>query len=302
MPSRQYSNTATATFLLVGITDVATSLIVNSASGYPVAPFTIRCDAEIILVGTKTGTTFSDLTRGYDGTTAVAHSLGAVIEHRAIADDFKFRFLDSVADKTATHSASDHFDNFEIDAAWSEITPSGTAVWTENRDALSVKFKNQSSNDCAALMKSLGALSYPLVVTTAIRSLGVPNYTWAGLCFSDGVTSASNAIWAIVYTDAAYGFVHSFYTGTFTNMNSIIITERRPKLISGWLYQRFIWRATNLWSYEISPDGVSWTDFGNGNESFALTPTHFGVGVSSWGGTIDQIATFEYFDVTDVLP
>lgn len=302
MARRNFSNTAALTFLGAGITNSATSLTVNSASGYPTAPFTIRVDAEVILVGAKSGTTFSSLTRGFDGTTAVAHTIGAIIEHRAIANDFSYRRIDAVNDKTATNSYTDHFDNESLDVAWTQITPTGTVTWTESGDVLSAKYKNQSSQDCVGLVKTIGALSYPLVITTAIRLLSVPNYNMAGLIFSNGVTSASSVIWAMAFHDGAYGFNHTYRTGTFADIPSVIITDRRPILSSGWLYQRVIWRATNLWSYEISPDGVSWTDYGNGNETFSLTPTHFGFGVSSWGATLDQIATFEYFNVTDVLP
>lgn len=302
MARRNYSNSAVATTLAAGINSSVTSLTVASASGYPTAPFTIRCEAEIILVGAKSGTTFSPLTRGFDGTTAVAHSLGAVIEHRAIANDFSFRHIDPVTDKTGTNSFNDHFDNDSLDAAWTQVTPTGTVTWTESGDVLSAKYKTQTTDDCVALVKTIGALSYPIVVTTAIRMLSLPNFNQAGLVFTNGTTSTSSVIWAMAFHDGAYGFNHSFRTGTLTNINSTIITERRPIIISGWLYQRLIWRATNTWSYEISPDGVSWTDYANGSETFALTPTHFGFGVSSNNGASDQITTFEYFNVTDVLP
>lgn len=302
MARRNYSNTATATFLSAGITSGATSLVVNSASGYPAVPFTIRCESEIILVAAKSGTTFSSLTRGFDGTTAVAHTLGATVEHRAIANDFLFRHIDPVTDKSRVHDYNDHFDDASRAAAWTEVTPTGTAVWTESSDVISVKVKNQGGDDVCGLMKTIGALSYPLVITTAIRMLALPNYCMSGLIFSNGVTSASNVIWGMTWLDGAYGFNHGFRTGTFASINSIIITERRPILLGPYLYQRFIWRATNLWSLELSPDGVSWTDYANGNETFSLTPTHFGLGASAWGSTFDQIISYEYFDVTDVLP
>lgn len=303
MIRRYYSNTATPTTLSAGISSAVTSLVVVDPSGYPAVPFTIRCDAEIILVSAKSGTTFSSLTRGYDGTTAVAHATSAIVEHRAVRDDFSYRWLDPVADKTSTSTFTDHFDNDSIDSAWLQVTPSGTCVWTEGRDLISAKFKNTGGDDVCGLVKSLGILSYPVVVTTAIRMLSLPNYGMAGLLFSNGSTTASTAIWAMTYHDGAYGFVHSFRTGTFNAISGAIITERRPILLGPFLYQRLIWRTINTWSLELSPDGVSWTDYANGNETFALTPTHFGFGVSSWGGTtFDQIASFEFFDVTTVLP
>lgn len=300
--TRYYSNTAVETYITTGINASVTTLTVNSASGYPIAPFTIRCESEIILVGVKTGNVFSSCTRGFDNTTAVSHLVGSVVEHRAIANDFEFRRIDPVNDKTNLNAFSDHFDDNDLDAAWTQTTPTGTVTWTEGADVLSGKFTSQSANDCVGMTKSLGVLSYPIVITTGIRMLAVPNYSYAGLLFSDGTSSTSNVIWGISFLDAAYGFNHTWRTGTFTNISSTIITERRPILVGGWIYQRMIWRATNTWSFEISSDGVSWTDYDNGNENFALTPTHFGFGVSTWGGTLSQIASFEFFNVTDVLP
>lgn len=61
----------------VGIGDV--SLVVTSASGFPVAPFYILIESELILVGAKSGTTFSSLTRGYNGTSAATHADGTAV-------------------------------------------------------------------------------------------------------------------------------------------------------------------------------------------------------------------------------
>lgn len=91
MPSRNYSNTAVETELNGGITNVATSLVVNDATGYPAVPFTIQINDEVILVGAKSGTTFSSLTRGYDNTTGVAHSNNDRVKHVGIAKDFDDR-------------------------------------------------------------------------------------------------------------------------------------------------------------------------------------------------------------------
>lgn len=93
MARKYFSNTAVATTLSVTISDADTSLTVNSSTGYPTVPFTIAVNAgtsaeEIILVGAKSGTTFSSLTRGYDGSTARSHTSGATVKHVAAAEDF----------------------------------------------------------------------------------------------------------------------------------------------------------------------------------------------------------------------
>lgn len=77
----RFSNDA-ATTLNGAITNVAVSLVVASATKFPTAaPFRIRVENEIILVGAVSGTTFSTLTRGVEGTTAAAHATAAIVEH-----------------------------------------------------------------------------------------------------------------------------------------------------------------------------------------------------------------------------
>ena len=95
MARKYFSNTAVATTLSASISDSDSSLTVNSSTGYPAVPFAIAINAgtsseEVILVGAKSGTTFSSLTRGHDTTTARAHTSGASIKHVATAEDFEF--------------------------------------------------------------------------------------------------------------------------------------------------------------------------------------------------------------------
>ena len=60
-----------------------TTIEVSDATGAPATPFTAIIDAEQVRVTSKTGNSFT-VTRGYGGTTAVAHNKGAVIyEQRA---------------------------------------------------------------------------------------------------------------------------------------------------------------------------------------------------------------------------
>lgn len=91
MPTRNYSNTAVETTLNGAITNVATSLTVNSDVGFPAVPFTIQCESEVILVTARTGTNFSTVTRGYDGTSAVAHNDAVTVKHVVVAKDFDDR-------------------------------------------------------------------------------------------------------------------------------------------------------------------------------------------------------------------
>lgn len=71
--------------LVNAITEFDTSLEVLDGSIFPVPPFLITIEDEIIEVGAKSENVFSDLLRGQEGTTAVAHSDGVTIENRMTA-------------------------------------------------------------------------------------------------------------------------------------------------------------------------------------------------------------------------
>jgi hypothetical protein len=97
---RNYSNTSVQTTLTTGIDDTVTILIVADATGYPAVPFAIVVDPdvvaseEVVLVTAKVGPIFT-VTRGYDSTTAKAHSAGASVIHAAIAADLADRLIPS---------------------------------------------------------------------------------------------------------------------------------------------------------------------------------------------------------------
>ncbi len=67
-----------ATTLNGGITNVALSLTVNSATGFPAVPFVVTIGTEQINVTATAGVVWT-ITRGANGTTAAAHSNGDVV-------------------------------------------------------------------------------------------------------------------------------------------------------------------------------------------------------------------------------
>lgn len=107
MPKREYSGAAKPTVLSGTISAGALTINVVDAVGFPTgasAPFVVTIDAglaseEKILVGTRTGNTFSGVTRGYDGTTAYDHANQARVEHTLSAIDMR-EANDHVNDRT----------------------------------------------------------------------------------------------------------------------------------------------------------------------------------------------------------
>ncbi len=134
-----HSNTAVATELDGAITDVATTLDVNSATGYPDPPFPIRIGAEAIVVGAKSGLTFSSLDRGYDGTANVAHSDDDPVTHVAIAEDLATPgYVTRLATPPAGDVSIDEFKGTSLDAAWTEVTIAGGQTIAVQDDLLVV--------------------------------------------------------------------------------------------------------------------------------------------------------------------
>jgi len=97
--NRYYSNTATITTLTNpgGINSGALTLQVGATTGFPVQfPFILRIEPatgseEVVLVTSGSGTSGNPytITRGYDGTTARAHSQGVVVKHGFAQIDFQ---------------------------------------------------------------------------------------------------------------------------------------------------------------------------------------------------------------------
>lgn len=92
MSRRYYSSIARRTTLAADVNSSATTILVAATTGFPSSkPFTLVIDVdtaseEIVTVTAASGTTLT-VTRGVDGSTAVAHTTGAVIAHQITARD-----------------------------------------------------------------------------------------------------------------------------------------------------------------------------------------------------------------------
>lgn len=70
------------TKLTAAIGAAVPSFYVNDGTVLPTAPFVITIENEIMLVGAKDGNLLSNVTRGYESTTAAAHDAETVVENR----------------------------------------------------------------------------------------------------------------------------------------------------------------------------------------------------------------------------
>ena len=93
MARREYKGAATPTTLTGGITNSATTLSLTDATNWPTGSFSLVIDPglageEKILATSRSGTTVTLTTRGYDNTTASSHTAGAIIYPVPTAVDF----------------------------------------------------------------------------------------------------------------------------------------------------------------------------------------------------------------------
>ena len=300
-----YSNTAVTATLDGDINDSVQTLDVNDATGFPEVPFNILIDDEVINVGAKASLTFSSLTRGHDNTTPAAHTDPAAVKHVIINRDlaiFQNSWLSELFERpnlSDVHTDDDEFDDATV-SGWTQVTPTGTNTLTEDKGRLSMLPLSNSGNDACGVIKAFGgATTFPMTIETAVLGWGVTgNYIMHGLVFSDGTTTGSLCINSMPYSTGDGSWINSFRSGTFTNISTDYgATTVRGNML---MYQRLIWSAANTFKYQMSNDGVTWyTHAGTGAKT--MTPTHYGMWVSNWGGggTNYRPASFEYFRVTE---
>lgn len=198
------------------------------------------------------------------------------------------------------HTDDDEFDSTGL-GGWTEVDVSGTTTWTEDAHCANVVFDNQSSGDGAFLLKSMDPSSSPVTIETAVHTLGdAADYTMCGLAFTDGTAASSNTVIIMGYFGSSS---HRFkmWNGTLTNISTggADVEISAYNFAAGFLYVRLIWSAANTWKFQMSPTGAngSWINFDESSDSFTLTPTHFGLFVSKWGGVAQSTVSFDYFRV-----
>jgi hypothetical protein len=114
MARRYHVSNAVPTTLAAGIDAAVTSLTVAANTGYSTSyPFTIIVDKstaseEVMSVTNTSGTVFT-VVRGYDGSTARTHTLGATVDHGVSAIDFEESnvFLNGTGVVSSTMLAAD---------------------------------------------------------------------------------------------------------------------------------------------------------------------------------------------------
>lgn len=178
-------------------------------------------------------------------------------------------------------------------AGMTQVTVTGSETLTEKTSVLSVLFSGQSGSDYNCLLAShtfsVGD-SFAVPIRLYYGSAGI---AVAGVIFTDGTTSAANAVAAHLQKHNTENHTRTYTRhGTLTSMSTVstqhnIRVEHMP-----WMWMRLTYQASNTFRKELSPDGISWTTAGISDVSKTMTPTHFGVCWSVEGQSGEAINTF----------
>ncbi len=210
---------------------------------------------------------------------------------------------------TAASALDDDFNDASLNSAWvrhdTTAAGSGVVVYTEGADVLNINHAGSASDNTGpahALLKPIGALTYPLTIEGAFRMWRryATNYQMVGLLMTDGTSQTSKAVWINPYSSTATATAFTVRTGTWNALNAAE-TSSSPntsyELIGGPMYQRLIWSAANTFQSYYSCDGVGWMKLPTGDTSHTMTPTHVGIAMSTWGVATACMGAVEYFRV-----
>ena len=227
MARRYYSSTAQRTQLAGSLSDSATTMIVAGTPGFPgTRPYTLMIDPdgineEIVEVTAASGVTLT-VTRGVDGTTAVAHDLGAAVAHAFTARDL---------DEPNAHIAAS---NTVHGVTGSVVGTGGTQTLTgKSMSGADNTFSNIPQSAVTNLVPDL-ALKAPLASPTFTGTVVLPATTSVGdvssteLGYVNGVTSSIQTqldnratVADLADTDAAVAIRASINSPTFTGTVSL---------------------------------------------------------------------------------
>ncbi len=210
-PKRYYSATAVETTLSAAIPsasqgDSYTSFVVASTSGFAASfPYTLLVNPdtnkeEVLTVTAGTGTTLT-VTRGQDGTQAVAHSAGATVRHAVSARDFR---------ELQTHIASRGYDTDS--AIMSNIethvhglgSGDGSVVGTSKAQTLSAKTLSGTITSSAATFTG-GTFSSGTITSATITSATITSSTIHSTTITSGTVTSSTIASGTLGTDLAAG-------------------------------------------------------------------------------------------------
>jgi len=227
MTTEQFANNASST-LNGTITSSQTTLVVNSATGFPSVPqFRILVDSEIMLVTGVSGTTFT-ISRGVENTTQASHTNGATVTHIFTAGAITQAKVDAVTVRTASsikttaYVMSNSDDVVLFNTSSGPFTISLPASPTTGEAHMLVDTGGQASINQLTVSgngNNIATLGGSTAATDTIGSTyGTANYVYNGAVWN--IIKGQNAIGTRVPTDSNDVGVWTFQEATAPFLNS----------------------------------------------------------------------------------
>lgn len=128
----------------------------------------------------------------------------------------------------------------------------------------------------------------------AMRTSGInQSHNMVGICHSNGtVQGTSNAIHWLWRTNNATWRRQSNNGFNADTANAEYGIPQYGQ--GGEMFLRLRYEGSNTFRGYVSCDGVTWIDL-TGAVSYTLSPTHWGMSITTWGGTAKCLASYAYF-------
>lgn len=268
-----------------GITDSATSLSVNSATGFPTeGDFRIIIGSEILLVTAVSGTTFT-VERGAEGTTAAAHSssdpVTAILTSGALDQYLRDRYPYITAPPFRIVDTNGAF----LDSSdFTEVNFAENAASSDEDGNITITKDDHGSNSISALIRT--APSTPYTITAAftyqILSDFVTDGPSCGLCFRE--SSTADIIVNGIYTSNTSGISVVYYDSP-TVAGGSTLQAYEPNAYRMPMWQRIEDDGTNIKFY-VSRDGITWVQQHSElrGANFTTGPNQVGFFINNYSG------------------
>lgn len=192
----------------------------------------------------------------------------------------------------------DEFDDNVLDPAWARVDGAGVEAsrltWVEgiNGALAAINTGGDGNEKVHGLVRPIGtALADGTAFETFMQSRGGSSqYSMTGIVLSEGAQFGSGTqVYMLCWGN---GTNLEGWRGSGWNGATSLMTGYGGPLAVGPAYYRLVYVSANTFKIGISPDGVNWTYSSTFTQT--CTPTHVGFLSSSWAGTHQHVASYEY--------
>ena len=187
------------------------------------------------------------------------------------------------ADLIGATATNDYYWDGNDLAGFTEVDITGTTTWTEDKNLISVLVAGMTAEDanCVLIAKTFSIGDAWVVPVIGYLCPAVSAAARAGIIFTDGTVSTSNAVFGHIQLDnTTPGNV--FLVGRHGTLTSVATAPWVSDNDVGGQFVFYIkleYPAANTFRLWFSPDGVTYHGFGEADISKTMTPTHVGLAV-----------------------